>query len=176
MQSRKDPVFLEERIEAFFESFLEELKAMSDDDFDARRRGLIVKKLEKAKNLAEEASDYWGQIRSGYCNFAQGELQGCKTWRVCHNNPPTDEADAAALEIVTKAQMIDVYTRYLLRKGPSRRTLAVHTISRRLEVALPLPEGTIEIVDINAFKEGLDSTQGAVPVAPHTSDIPSSHI
>ena len=74
MQSRKDPVFLEERIEAFLESFLEELKAMSDDDFNARRRGLIVKKLERAKNLAEEASDYWGQIRSGYYNFAQGKL------------------------------------------------------------------------------------------------------
>lgn len=72
--------------------------------------------------------------------------------------------------------MIDVYTRYLLKKGPSRRTLAVHTISRRLEVALPLPEGTIEIVDIGAFKEGLDSTPGAVPVVPHTPDIPSSRI
>ena len=47
---------------------------MSDGDFDTRRRGLIVKKLEKAKNLAEEAGDYWAQIRSGYYNFSQGEL------------------------------------------------------------------------------------------------------
>jgi len=169
-------VFLEERIEAFLGSFLEELKAMSDDDFDTRRRGLIVKKLEKAKNLAEEAGDYWGQIRSGYCNFAQGELYECKSRSVCYNNPTPDEADAAALEVVTKAQMIDVYKGYLLQKGPSRRTLAVHTISRRLEVTLPLPEGTIEIVDINAFKEGLDSTPGAVPVAPHTPDLLSSRI
>ena len=176
IQSRKDPVFLEERIEAFLGSFLEELKAMSDDDFDARRRGLIVKKLEKAKNLAEKAGDYWGQIRSGYCNFAQGVLHRCISRRVYHNNPPTDGADAAALEIVTKAQMMDVYTRYLLQKGPSRRTLAVHTISRRLEVAFPLPEGTIEIVDINAFKEGLDSTPGAVPVESHTPEILSSRI
>ena len=74
IQSRKDPVFLEERIEAFLCSFLEQLKAMPDDDFDTRRRGLVVKKLEKAKNLAEEASNYWAQIRSGYCDFSQGEL------------------------------------------------------------------------------------------------------
>lgn len=87
MQSRKDPVFLEERIEAFLGSFLEDLKAMSDDDFDARRRGLIVKKLEKAKNLAEEAGDYWGQIRSGYCNFTQGKLHRFKSRRVFYNNP-----------------------------------------------------------------------------------------
>lgn len=76
IQSRKDPVFLEERIEAFVSSFLEQLKAMSDGDFDTRRRGLIAKKLEKAKNLAEEVSDYWAQIRSGYYNFSQGQLHG----------------------------------------------------------------------------------------------------
>lgn len=93
-----------------------------------------------------------------------------------HNDPTTDETDAAAIETVTKAQMLDVYKRYLLQKGLSRRTLAVHTISRRLEVALPLPEETIEIVDICAFKEGLDSTAGAEPVEPHTPGVPSSHI
>jgi len=84
MQSRKDPVFLEERIEAFLGSFLEQLKAMSDDDFDTRRRGLIVKKLEKAKNLAEEAGDYWSQIRSGYYNFSQGESQVQITEGILH--------------------------------------------------------------------------------------------
>lgn len=74
VQSRKDPVFLEERIEAFLSSFIEQLKAMSDDDFDTRRRGFIVKKLEKAKNLAEETGNYWAQIRSGYYDFSQGAL------------------------------------------------------------------------------------------------------
>jgi hypothetical protein len=72
--------------------------------------------------------------------------------------------------------MLEIYEKYLLRKGPSRRTLAVHMISRRLEVVLPLPEETIEIVDINAFKAGLDSTPGAAPVTPHTPNIPSSRM
>lgn len=84
MQSRKDPVFpefLEERVEAFLGSFFEELKAMSNGDFDARRRGLIVKQLEKAKNLAEEADNYWGQIRSGYYDFGQGEFHRCGSRR-----------------------------------------------------------------------------------------------
>lgn len=76
MQSRKDPVFLEERVESFLGSFHEQLKAMSDEDFIIRRRGFIVKKLEKAKNLAEEAGDYWNQIRSGYYNFPQGRPHG----------------------------------------------------------------------------------------------------
>lgn len=73
IQSRKDPVFLEERIEAFLGSFLEQLQAMSNEEFSTRRLGLIVKKREKAKNLEEEAGDYWYQIRSGYYDFLQGE-------------------------------------------------------------------------------------------------------
>jgi insulysin len=74
IQSRKDPVFLEERIEEFLTSFLEQLRVMPDKEFDTCRSGLIVKKREKAKNLAEEAGDYWGQIMSGYYDFRQGEL------------------------------------------------------------------------------------------------------
>ena len=78
VQSRKDPAFLEERIEAFLCSFLEQLKAMSDEEFNTRRSGLIVKKREKAKNLEEETDDYWNKIRSGYCDFFQGEsLEYC---------------------------------------------------------------------------------------------------
>jgi hypothetical protein len=72
--------------------------------------------------------------------------------------------------------MLEMYEKYLLRKGSFRRTLAVHMTSRKLEVALPLPGETIEIVDIHAFKAGLDSTPGATPVAPHASGIPDSRM
>ena len=93
-----------------------------------------------------------------------------------NTNFTTDETDAVALETVTKAEMIEVYEKYLLRGSPSRRTLAVHMISRRLEVALPLPEETMEIVDIHAFKAGLDWTPGAAPVVPHMRNIPDSRM
>jgi len=72
--------------------------------------------------------------------------------------------------------MIQVYERYLLQGGLLRRTLAVHMISRKLEVALPLPEETVEVVDIHAFKAGLDWTPGAVPVASLTPHIPDSRM
>lgn len=74
-------MFLEERIETFLSSFLGQLKAMPDDDFGTRRRGLIVKKLEKPKNLAEETGNSWGQIRSGYYDFSQGESYRCEPQR-----------------------------------------------------------------------------------------------
>ena len=72
--------------------------------------------------------------------------------------------------------MIQIYEGYLLQTGPYRRTLAVHMISQKLEVALPLPKETIEIVDIHAFKAGLDWTPGAAPVAPLTPHIPDSRM
>lgn len=81
-----------------------------------------------------------------------------------------------ALEVITKAQILNVYEKFLLQKGPFRRSLAVHMISRKLEVVLPLPGETIEIVDIPSFKAGMDSTPGAVPVTPYTSSIPDSRI
>ena len=52
----------------------------------------------------------------------------------------------------------------------------MHMISRRLEVALPLPEQTVEIVDIRVFKAGLDWTPGAAPVASYMLNIPSSRV
>lgn len=80
IQSRKDPVFLEERIGAFLGSFFEQLQAMSDDEFSNRRSGLIAKKREKAKNIGEETGGYWDQIRSGYYDFFQGELPLYELW------------------------------------------------------------------------------------------------
>lgn len=82
IQSRKDPVFLEERIEAFLGSFLAQLQAMSDEEFSTHRSGLIAKKREKAKNLGEETGDYWNQIRSGYYDFFQGELVRYESWGI----------------------------------------------------------------------------------------------
>lgn len=93
-----------------------------------------------------------------------------------HNNSFAGEIDAVALETITKAQMLGVYKKYLSQTGPFRRTLAVHMISRRLEAVLPLPEGTIEIVDVHTFKAGLDSTPGAAPVVPHVSGVPDSRM
>jgi hypothetical protein len=91
-------------------------------------------------------------------------------------NSILDEIDAIALETVTKAQILEMYENYMLQTAPFRRTLAVHVISRKLEIMLPLPGETIEIVDVHTFKAGLDSTAGAAPVVPHVLSIPESRM
>lgn len=72
IQSLRDPTFLQERIEEFLLSFEIRLKEMSDDTFASQKEGLVVKKVEKHKNLAEEASSFWNEITSGYLDFVRG--------------------------------------------------------------------------------------------------------
>lgn len=69
IQSTRAPWFLEERVEAFLEQFRDTLAGMSQEDFEAKKDGLIVKLLERPKNLYEETNWFWRQIREGYYDF-----------------------------------------------------------------------------------------------------------
>jgi insulysin len=71
IQSLRDPVFLESRVEAFFEAFGRMLKSLSEKEFHVQKEGLIVKKLERLKNLREESSRFWHHISSGYYDFVR---------------------------------------------------------------------------------------------------------
>lgn len=71
IQSLKHPRYLEERLDAFLRSYRDKLVEMSPEDFEANKDGLIMKLLEKSKNLQEETSRFWGHIRSGYRDFLQ---------------------------------------------------------------------------------------------------------
>ncbi|CRK17429.1 hypothetical protein BN1708_017576 [Verticillium longisporum] len=42
---------------------------MSDTEFEGHKRSLIVKRLEKVKNLDQESSRHWTQIASEYYTF-----------------------------------------------------------------------------------------------------------
>jgi insulysin len=72
IQSLKDPTFLEERIEDFLVSFGSLLEEMTSDTFTYQKEGLIAKKLVKHKSIAEESSDFWTQMQTGYYDFLQG--------------------------------------------------------------------------------------------------------
>lgn len=74
IQSTRAPWFLEERVEAFLEQFRDTLAGMSQDDFEAKKDGLIIKLLERPKNLYEETVSFWGQIREGYYDFLRSTL------------------------------------------------------------------------------------------------------
>lgn len=73
VQSEKDAVFLETRVEAFLDYFQTFLKDMSDEEFEKNRQSLVDQRLEKPKNLYGESSRFWARIGDGYYNFLQRE-------------------------------------------------------------------------------------------------------
>ena len=73
MQSTRAPWHCEARVDAFLEAFAVRLAALSDAEFATHKDGLVVKKLERAKNLGEETTRFWDRIRAGHCDFLRRE-------------------------------------------------------------------------------------------------------
>lgn len=74
IQSEKTPEYLDQRIEAFLVQIGETIASMSDADFEGHKRSLIIKQLEKPRNLDQESSRHWTHIAAEYYDFEQGEF------------------------------------------------------------------------------------------------------
>jgi len=146
IQSLRDPVYLEERLELFLENFQHTLEKLSDDELEVQKQGLIVNKLERLNNLSEESGLFWYHICSGYYDFVR------------------HETDAATIRDLTLQEIVDAYNAFLHPKSPSRRKLSVHMRSRNLESPFPPAEGSVLIEDEALFKAGLTVSPAAVPV------------
>jgi insulysin len=72
IQSERTPQYLDTRIEAFLTRYGETLAEMSESEFEGHKRSVIVKRLEKLKNLNQESSRHWQQISNEFYDFEQG--------------------------------------------------------------------------------------------------------
>lgn len=63
------PQQLLQHSEAFFHQYEEQLSAMTEDEFNNFKQGLINLLLEKPKNLAEKASRFWRDLSQHRYNF-----------------------------------------------------------------------------------------------------------
>lgn len=72
VQSERRPEYLDKRIDAFLEQFGRALEQMSESEFEGHKRSLIVKRLEKLRNLDQESTRHWEQIMNEYHDFEQG--------------------------------------------------------------------------------------------------------
>lgn len=73
IQSTQKPKYIDRRIEAFLVQFGKKLEQMSDSEFENHKRSLIVRRLEKLRNLDQESSRHWGQIDGEYYDFELSE-------------------------------------------------------------------------------------------------------
>ncbi|ROT35881.1 LuxS/MPP-like metallohydrolase [Sodiomyces alkalinus F11] len=112
IQSERRPEYLESRIEAFLNLFATTLENMSDAEFEGHKRSLIVKRLEKLKNLDQESNRHWSHISNEYFCFDQARQ------------------DAKHIKKLTKADMIEFFNRYIKPGSPTRAQLSVHLVAQ----------------------------------------------
>ncbi|KAG8745619.1 Insulinase (Peptidase M16) [Ceratobasidium sp. 414] len=112
-QSEHKPRYLEARIDNFLDLFRETLATMPDTEFERQRDSYALKRLEKLKNLGEEASRFWAHIESGYEDFLRRET------------------DAANIKQLRREDVISLFNEHIHYSSPTRRKLSVHLISQK---------------------------------------------
>ncbi|KAI1918430.1 metalloprotease [Ophidiomyces ophidiicola] len=134
IQSERDCDYLETRIDAFLSRFAATLESMTDSVFEAQKRSVINKRLEKLKNLSSEIGRYWAHIGSEYYDFLQ------------------HETDAEAVKPLTKADIIEFYREFIDPESHSRAKLAVHMKAQATaESVSQVPQKDAVIEGINKF-------------------------
>ncbi|RSL60589.1 hypothetical protein CEP51_013736 [Fusarium floridanum] len=167
IQSEMTPEFLDSRIEAFLRRYVETLEKMSDAEFEGHKRSLVIRRLEKLRNLDQESSRHWSQITSEYYDF---ELA---------------QRDAEQVKKLTKSEMVEFFNKYFDPASSERARLSIHLhaqgkaegVEKRQEEAQKkadeeAPAGDIpsaistavEITDVRVFKANLPASSGARPV------------
>ncbi|QRV87985.1 insulysin [Ceratobasidium sp. AG-Ba] len=113
VQSERRPRYLEERIDNFLDLFREVLSTMPDSEFERQRESYAQKRLEKLKNLGEEASRFWTHIESGYEDFLRRET------------------DAQNVRQLQRQHILDFFNEYIHYSSPTRRKLSIHLTSQK---------------------------------------------
>ena len=79
VQSERDPVYLESRIEAFLDGLKHYMEELPEEEFEKHRMSLIHKKEEKPKNLSEETTRFWARIMDRYYEFGRSACDPHRT-------------------------------------------------------------------------------------------------
>lgn len=133
VQSERDPVYLEGRIEAHLSRFRADLDKMSDSDFEAHKRSIINQKQEKLKNLVSETGRLADTIASEYYDFYKLDY------------------DVAELKQLNKGDIQGFYDEFIDPYSKTRAKLSVHMIaqSKPKEAAkLSRPQQTGALVNV----------------------------
>ncbi|KAK8089998.1 peptidase M16 inactive domain-containing protein [Apiospora hydei] len=160
IQSERTSEYLETRIDSFLNAQATALSNMSDTEFESHKRAVVVKRLEKVKNLDQETGRHWAQIANEYYDFEAAQ------------------EDAAHVKRLTKSDMIDFYSAHIVPSAPTRAKLVVYlvaqgTSTKTHEAATPEKEpeivpnnGTVPylIEDVREYKSQLVASSGARPI------------
>ncbi|KAI8902913.1 Metalloenzyme, LuxS/M16 peptidase-like protein [Globomyces pollinis-pini] len=123
IQSERDPMFLESRIEAFLDTLLTLLINISDEKYKSHQQSLVTKLLEKHKNLYQESSRLWSHVASRYYDFEQ------------------NLTDASEIPKISKSDLIEFFKENLSMSSPTRKKVSVQMKS---QIQQPMSDIDIE--------------------------------
>ncbi|KAI3336404.1 peptidase M16 inactive domain-containing protein [Xylariaceae sp. AK1471] len=160
IQSERTSEYLESRIDSFLQAQATAIREMTDANFESHKRSVVVKRLEKLKNLDQETGRHWAQISNEYYDFDAAQQ------------------DATQVEKLTKSEMIDFYTTFIDPASPTRAKLVVQLIAqgvgskpedaeaKKEEPTQPILNGTkpLLITSVRDYKARLAATAGARPI------------
>ncbi|KAM1079537.1 hypothetical protein FF1_014341 [Malus domestica] len=136
----KDPAHIDLRVEEFLKGFETKLYEMPSDEFKSNVNALIDMKLEKHKNLREEAGFYWTEISDGTLKFDR------------------KESEIAALRQLTQQELIDFFNEHIKVGAPQKRSLSVrvygnsHSSEYTTDGSSPVKPCYVKIDDIFSFR------------------------
>lgn len=169
VQSERDPIYVESRIEAFLATRIHDLlfKTMTVQDFERQVQSLIEKKLRKDMKLREETSRYWGQIMSGYYDFWEVKEEVEVMRRVT-----LEDARKFFMDWIIpgagRAKKVSVHIRSQNLNKPHAAKVEVKAFDEKekdiKEEVIALKEGTLLIEDVVAFKAELELSRAPVPI------------
>ncbi|GAQ85219.1 Insulinase (Peptidase family M16) family protein [Klebsormidium nitens] len=107
------PDHLHKRGEAFLTTFRKQLADMPADEFDEHRESLIDEKLQKDHALREESDRFWEQIWEPRYMF------------------DARQQEAAALQTVTKEQVLEWFDEHIAQTSGRRKRLSIHVWGRK---------------------------------------------
>ncbi|KAF7940820.1 uncharacterized protein EAE97_007006 [Botrytis byssoidea] len=112
VQSERDCKYLEERCDAFLMKLEQTLRAMTNETLEELKIGLVNKRLEKLKNLGQEALRFWNHITSEVFDFEQVYC------------------DAENIEALTKNDILEFFNQYIHPYSPTGAKLSIHLIAQ----------------------------------------------
>ncbi|KAG2325587.1 hypothetical protein Bca52824_008315 [Brassica carinata] len=138
--SVKGPGHIDSRVESLLKDLESKLYKISDEEFKSNVTALIDMKLEKHKNLNEESSFYWREIKNGTFKFNR------------------KDEEVAVLRELKKEELIDFFDEYIKVDAPNKKSMSICVYGRQHlkkmasdkdKVASPF----IEIEDIVGFRK-----------------------
>jgi len=137
IQTDKSPLMVCEKIDDYFEKFIDNIVSMTDGEFKDYVEALSVNKLKKPKKLTQEALNHWDEI-------------ACYQFHYRRNIPEVE-----ALRRLTKSDVLEFYKKYILPSSKDRRSVTFVVLGKDAE-SVTVGNKSWEVVDdILKFKNGL---------------------